>query len=101
MNDLVIRVGTRNQVLILNEYKNDFAVISGYEGGDGKHYFNMVFPRDNKTKEPREVAIPQKVSLGPWAEAVVKVRQMLSHLEAGENGKPVPQPLPSGDDIPF
>lgn len=90
--DFSISIGDRNEVLILNEYNHEFAIISGYEGRDGKNYFNMVFPRDNKTKQPREKFIPQKVRLGSRSQAIGILRAMLAALD---------KPTGTNDDIPF
>lgn len=81
MADISISIGDRNDVIILNEYKGEFSIISGYEGRDGNHYFNMVFPRDNKTKEPRDIAIPQKVKLGDRNTAKGVLRQLLATFD--------------------
>lgn len=100
MEDFAISIGDRNEVLILNEYNGNFSIISGYEGRDGNNYFNMVFPKDFKTKQARERAIPQKVTLG-YREAAYKIlRQFLTALENGDNVAR-PASKPDDGDIPF
>jgi len=104
MKDFAISIGDRNEVLILNEYNGTLSIISGYEGSDGNNYFNMVFPRDNKTKEPRERAIPQKVKLGDLGQAYSIITQFQEHLKkyAGGKADPAPKPKPGvEDDLPF
>jgi hypothetical protein len=95
MEDFVIRIGDRNEVLILNEYNGRISIISGYEGSDGKHYFNMVFPRDGKTKEPRPTAIPQKVTLGDSMQAYKILSQFATALS-----KKAAYSKPNNDQIP-
>ena len=95
MQDFAISIGDRNQVVILNEYNGQISIISGYEGSDGKNYFNMVFPRDNRTKEARDKAIPQKVTLGDKDAAVRMLRQFIQALQ------PAKQPAQADEDAPF
>lgn len=95
MPDIAIKIGDRNEVVLLNEYNNEFSIISAYEGNDGNNYFNMMFPRNPKTKQPREKAIPQKVKLGDQDQAVRILKQFISALESDPAGKL------AEDDIPF
>lgn len=102
MQDFVISVGDRNDVLILNEFKGEFSIISGYAGRDGKSYFNMVYPRDNKTKEPRETAIPMKVRLGNSTKNTIGVlEQMLSVLKNSLNNPAMYDAKTEDLDLPF
>ena len=107
MEDFVISLGDRNEVLILNEYNGKVSIISGYEGKDGKAYFNMAFPRDGKTKEARPTAIPQKVTLGDQMQAYKILSQFATALSttaarSKPNNDPIPgKPKQTDDDIPF
>ena len=86
--------------ITLNKYGDRYSLVRSRKSkkADGTIYMDWAFPQD-RDKEPRKKAIPLGVNLGNKTEAVAFLRWALGQLEP--NGKPVPQPLPSGDSIPF
>lgn len=113
MENLEISIGNKNKALILNEYNGELAILSAYTGSDGKTYWDMVFPRDSRTRAPREKAIPMKVNLGEPREAWGVLKQMLDYIEANIGKRPPrgnPDPVAAGkkfldgdddSDLPF
>ena len=92
-----IQIGKFNDGIMLNWYKGEVSLVSANEGKDGTQYIQFAFPRDNRTKEPKEVAVPMGIRLGKKDQAIGILKQLLMALE-GNNTKQQP---PVDDDIPF
>ena len=74
-------------VVMLQEYKEQYSIVAARKGQDGKVWMEWVYPQ--REKKPIEKAIPLKVGLGGHAEAIECLEFLLSELK-GEQG-----------DIPF
>jgi len=105
-----IQMGNKyNDIILLDEYNEQISVVSAREGKDGKIYPQWVFPQD-KDRQPRDKAIPLKVTLGDRATAARHLRFLADALEGMESTRGIggdelppakPQQPEDNDDIPF
>lgn len=91
-----IQIGQYNDGVMLNWYKGEVSLVAAQEGKDGKQYIQFAFPKDNRTKEPKDIAVPMGVRLGRPDQAAGILRQLLAALEGAPR-----QQAPVDDDIPF
>lgn len=95
--NLFIQIGQYNDGVMLNHYKGEVSLVAAQEGKDGKTYMQFAFPKDNKTKEPKETAVPMGVRLGKPEQAIGILKQFIAALD----GSKQQSQLPVDDDIPF
>jgi len=89
-------------VILLDEYNEQISVVSAREGKDGKTCPQWVFPQD-KDRQPRDKAIPLKVTLGDRVTAARHLRFLADALE-GKDKMPhetPQQPEVDDEDLPF
>lgn len=92
-----IQVGQYNDGVMLNYYKGEVSLVSAQEGKDGTRYIQFAFPRDNRTKEAKDIAVPMGVKLGRPDQAKGILKQILMALEGTKQA----QSSVEDDDIPF
>ena len=89
-----------NDVILLDEYNGQISIVSAREGKDGKTYPQWVFPQD-KDRQPREKAIPLKVTLGDRQQAAAVLRQLAAALDGTPVSTEAPGDWDDGSDVPF
>jgi hypothetical protein len=92
-----------NDVIQLDEYNEQISIVAARESKDGKVYPQWVFPQD-KDRQPRDKAIPLKVTLGDRETAARRLRHLADVLDGGQAGSAprpaAPQPQAVDDEDP-
>lgn len=100
-NDTIIEVpgSEYGEVVIIEEYNGKYSLCSGKETKDGKVYKNWAFPQD-KDKNPREKAVPVKITLGNETGAKEVIYQIAKAFGVA-SADSEPKNKAEDEDIPF
>jgi len=101
--ELVIEIegSEYNEIIIINKYQDTYSLISGRKGKDGKPYMQWAFPQ-GMDKQPKEKALPWKISLGKGKDAkktVEAIARAFGVMPGGQTREP--EPPEDTDSIPF
>ncbi len=64
-----------SDTIIINKYGDQYSIVAGGISKEGKNYMKWCFPQ-GPDREPREKAVPWKISLGNRDEAVEVVTKI-------------------------
>jgi hypothetical protein len=73
-------------VVMLQEYKEQYSIVAARKGQDGKVWMEWVYPQ--RDKKPIEKTVPMKVGLGGHAQAIECLEYLLKELKGGGDEPP-------------
>ena len=72
-----------NEIVFLQEYKDNFYIVAGGESREGTNYKKWAYPQ-TKDREPGNKAIPVSVKIGRRHEAVKILEDALNELRGAK-----------------